>query len=153
MKFSIVTGDCLSEGLQIALNLPIRHNAAVISPLSRLRRLIARAPFGLRAFVCLLVLSLGMAGTLSGELHQHEPAEQDHHHHAIHDHDTAPPAPNADDLPPTMHFHDAPVVAQAILNAEMILLPSLVPSSLCSLSQTSLRHACPDSPPHRPPIV
>ena len=81
----------------------------MISPISHLRRFIARAPFGLRALVCLMILSLSMAGSLSSELHKHEQAQEDHHHHAVLDHDAAPPTLDADDLPPTLHFHDAPV--------------------------------------------
>lgn len=131
----------------------IGHNAAVISLISHLRRFIARAPVGLRALVCLMVLSLGMAGTLSSELHEHQQAAEDHHHHADWDHDTAPPAPDANDLPPTLHFHDASVAVQAMLDSKMILLPSQVPSLLFSMPLTSLRRTCPSSPPHRPPIV
>ena len=139
---------------QIALNRSVSYTVVVISPLNHLRRQIARAHLGLRVFACLMVLSLGMAGMVSGEIHTHKQAAVDHHHHADWDVDSAPAMPDADDLPATSHFHDAPIiVTQAILSSELNLLPSLAPSSVFIRSPDSLRHVCLSSPPHRPPIV
>jgi hypothetical protein len=130
----------------------IGHAKKVKCLVANLRQHVARRSAGLRALLCLLILSVFLSSVPTGVLHAHADAEPGHAHEVASP-DEEQPTASDDEGPATLHFHEAAGVTQALAEPVAPVIACLPPVTWQAHPPAADPQLTPRSPPHRPPIA
>ena len=120
---------------------------------AQLRHRIARRSRGLRFLLCLLVVSVLLSGAPHGVLHAHDHDDHGHSHEPADAGEVLPTPLDTGEAPPTLHFHEATSVAQALPDLMAAPLASLAPLVWHAPQPDMGPRLTPRIPPLRPPIA